>query len=140
MEELKTLVKRLLPEQRLGPSQGHSLPFTKALATAKMPPKFQMPRALPQSLEGDTHAWFSKLDQNSVDSWQTLIRLFVERHGVTISDEKDETELMEVRQKSGETIREYYQRFTKVAAAIPRVERSTLRETQALPLSGQGPR
>ena len=76
-------------------------------------------RAFPQSLEGDAQAWFSKLDKNSVDSWQTLIRVFVERHGVTIYDEKDETELMEVRQKPGETIRDYYQRFAKVAAAIP---------------------
>ena len=65
-------------------------------------------RAFPQSLEGDAHAWFSRLDKNSVDSWSTLTRLFIERHGVTISDEKDETELMEVRQNPGETLREYY--------------------------------
>ena len=155
MEELKALMKHLLPEQRLGSSQSPSLPFTKELATAAMPPKFLMPRfqmyngtgnphrhlnafisnmqfhtqddkvyarAFPQSLEGDAHAWFSRLELNSVDSWSTLTRLFVERHGVTISDEKDETELMEVKQKQGETIREYYLRFTKVAAAIPRVD------------------
>ena len=51
-------------------------------------------RAFPQSLEGAAAGWFDDLPTDSVDSWHTLSRLFTERHGVGLTYEKNETELM----------------------------------------------
>ena len=79
-------------------------------------------RAFPQSLEGAAAGWFDDLPTDSVDSWHTLSRLFTERHGAGLTYEKNETELMEVHQKPGETIRAYYERYEATASEIHHVD------------------
>ena len=79
-------------------------------------------RAFPKSLIGDARRWFTRLPTESIGSWDELARAFMLKFGSKVSTEKDASALFDVIQGSKETIRDYTQRFEKMAARIPRLE------------------
>ncbi|GAA0140657.1 hypothetical protein LIER_01964 [Lithospermum erythrorhizon] len=76
-------------------------------------------RAFPNSLSGQTLKWFHKLPPNSIDCWQDIVDIFMEKFGASIIADADERTLMKIQQKPGETLRIYATRFEEVATNIP---------------------
>ncbi|KAK1699411.1 hypothetical protein QYE76_016108 [Lolium multiflorum] len=69
-------------------------------------------RCFSQSLTGPAFGWYTSLQPNSVQSWKQLEELFhTQYHSET---EAGIAELAQVRQKRGETVAEYIQRFRTV--------------------------
>ncbi|KAK1631354.1 hypothetical protein QYE76_005669 [Lolium multiflorum] len=72
-----------------------------------------MVRCFSQSLTGPAFGWYTSLQPNSVQSWKQLEELFhTQYHSETT--EAGIAELAQVRQKRGETVAEYIQRFRTV--------------------------
>ncbi|KAK1664852.1 hypothetical protein QYE76_053011 [Lolium multiflorum] len=70
-------------------------------------------RCFSQSLTGPAFGWYTSLQPNSVQSWKQLEELFhTQYHSETT--EAGIAELAQVRQKRGETVAEYIQRFRTV--------------------------
>ncbi|GAA0157494.1 hypothetical protein LIER_14749 [Lithospermum erythrorhizon] len=76
-------------------------------------------RAFPSSLSGQALKWFHKLPSNSIDSWQNVVDLFMDKFGASIVADEDERTLMEIQQKPGKMLRSYATRFEEVATKIP---------------------
>ncbi|GAA0154461.1 hypothetical protein LIER_12433 [Lithospermum erythrorhizon] len=75
-------------------------------------------RAFPSCLLGQALKWFHKLSPNSIDCWQDVVDLFMDKFGPSIVADADERTLMEIQQKAGETLRSYATWFEEVATNI----------------------
>ncbi|GAA0153351.1 hypothetical protein LIER_11610 [Lithospermum erythrorhizon] len=53
-------------------------------------------RAFPSSLSGQTLKLFHKLPPNSIDCWQDVVDLFMDKFGASIVADVDERTLMEI--------------------------------------------
>ncbi|GAA0149693.1 hypothetical protein LIER_36976 [Lithospermum erythrorhizon] len=62
-------------------------------------------RAFPSSLLRQALKWFHKLPSDSIDCWQDIMDLFMNKFGTSIVADEDERTLMERQQKPGETLR-----------------------------------
>ncbi|GAA0162431.1 hypothetical protein LIER_18524 [Lithospermum erythrorhizon] len=71
-------------------------------------------RAFPGSLSGTALKCFHKLPPNSINCWQDTVDLFIDKFGASIVAEEDEEALMNLKQKSGETLRSYAKCFQRV--------------------------
>ncbi|GAA0142718.1 hypothetical protein LIER_03553 [Lithospermum erythrorhizon] len=76
-------------------------------------------RAFLGSLSGQALKWFHKLPPNSIDRWQDVVDLFMDKFGASIVAEDDERTLMEIQKKLGEMLRSFATRFEEVATNIP---------------------
>ncbi|GAA0140352.1 hypothetical protein LIER_01717 [Lithospermum erythrorhizon] len=76
-------------------------------------------RAFPSNLSGKALKWFHKLPPDSIDRWQDVVDLFMDKFRVSIVADDDERTLMEIQQKPGETLRSFATRFEEVATNIP---------------------
>jgi hypothetical protein len=70
-------------------------------------------RCFSQSLTGPAFGWYTSLQPNSVQSWKQLEELFHTQYH-SEGTEAGIAELAQVRQKRGETVSEYIQRFRTV--------------------------
>ncbi|GAA0158534.1 hypothetical protein LIER_15533 [Lithospermum erythrorhizon] len=76
-------------------------------------------RAFPSSLYGQALKWFHKLPSDSIDCWQDIVDLFMDKFGASIEADEDERTLMEIQQRRRETLRSFATRFEEVATNIP---------------------
>ncbi|GAA0145394.1 hypothetical protein LIER_05599 [Lithospermum erythrorhizon] len=76
-------------------------------------------RNFPSSLSRQALKWFRKLPPDSIDRWQDVMSLFMDKFGVSIVADDDERTLMQIQQKPGETLRSFATRFEEVATNIP---------------------
>ncbi|GAA0171858.1 hypothetical protein LIER_25797 [Lithospermum erythrorhizon] len=53
-------------------------------------------RAFPSSFSGQALKWFHKLTPNSIDGWQDLVDLFMDKFGESIVADEDERALKEI--------------------------------------------
>ncbi|GAA0147347.1 hypothetical protein LIER_07070 [Lithospermum erythrorhizon] len=51
-------------------------------------------RAFPSSLSGQALKWFHKLPSDSIDCWQDIVDLFIDKYGASIVADEDEITLM----------------------------------------------
>ncbi|GAA0140994.1 hypothetical protein LIER_02238 [Lithospermum erythrorhizon] len=68
-------------------------------------------RAFPNSLSGQALKWFHKLPPNSIERWQDVTDLFMDKFGASIVDDEDKRNLMEIQQKQRKTLRSYATQF-----------------------------
>jgi len=76
-------------------------------------------KAFPHSLEGVAKDWLYYLAPRSITSWDDLKRVFLEKifpASRTIAIRKD---ILGIRQLSGESLYEYWERFKKLCASCP---------------------
>ncbi|GAA0154368.1 hypothetical protein LIER_12366 [Lithospermum erythrorhizon] len=76
-------------------------------------------RAFPSSLSGQALKWFHKLPPNSIDCWQDIVDLFMDKYGACIVADEDEKTLMELQRRPRETLRSFATKFEEVATNIP---------------------
>ncbi|GAA0141282.1 hypothetical protein LIER_02459 [Lithospermum erythrorhizon] len=75
--------------------------------------------AFPSSLLGQALNWFHKLPPDSIDCWQHIVDLFMDKFRASIVADEDKRTLMDIQQKPGETLRSFATRFEEVATNIP---------------------
>ena len=72
----------------------------------------------PMALKDSTSSWLTNLPADSIDSWEELCRCFVANFKGTYERGLTYNDLRAVRQKPGETLRKYIQRFSQVRNKI----------------------
>ncbi|GAA0140806.1 hypothetical protein LIER_02093 [Lithospermum erythrorhizon] len=95
----------------------HSCPF----GPAKIDDVYA--RDFPGSLSGAVLKWIHKLPPNSIDCWKYTMDLFMDKFGACIVADEDEKTLMNLKQKPGEILRTYANRFQKVLTNIPTMDK-----------------
>ena len=75
----------------------------------------------PLALKSNVRSWLMHLPENSISSWADLCHEFI---GAFMSGHQEPGRpnyLQHLQQKEGETIRKYFQRFSKVHRNIPNI-------------------
>ncbi|XP_068486402.1 uncharacterized protein [Phaseolus vulgaris] len=75
-------------------------------------------RVFPTSLKGATLSWFTKLLPNSIDSFASLVAKFETQFATSRPRHLTSIALVGIRQKKGESLRTFVDRFSKVAMSI----------------------
>ncbi|XP_043700130.1 uncharacterized protein LOC122650819 [Telopea speciosissima] len=75
-------------------------------------------RSFPTSLKGPAALWFEKLKPNSIRSFTELAKAFVSRFQSSVKQKKTATNLLAVKQRSDESIRDYIARFNAESLEI----------------------
>ncbi|GKV04452.1 hypothetical protein SLEP1_g16604 [Rubroshorea leprosula] len=96
---------------------------------ATQPEQFQVPtgtRQRPSRPHNSQHErperrWYHKLPRHSIDSYSQLAKLFSNKFASQREIKRTATELMQVHQKEGESLRDYMQRFNKATLDIDNV-------------------
>jgi hypothetical protein len=73
------------------------------------------------ALRDSALSWLLNLPEDSIDSWEDLCKQFVANFKGTYERALTYNDLRAVRQKSGETLRKYIQRFSQVRNKIPNI-------------------
>ena len=76
-------------------------------------------RAFPFLLDGSTKDWLYYLHPGSITCWQDMKRLFLEKFFPTSRAAAIRKEICGIRQISGETLHEYWERFKKLCSSCP---------------------
>jgi hypothetical protein len=72
----------------------------------------------PMALEPTPLRWFNKLRKDSVYTWEELKALFVENFVAVLTRSTTKTEFRNCKQNQGESLSEYYRRFSEMRATI----------------------
>ncbi|GKV30435.1 hypothetical protein SLEP1_g39243 [Rubroshorea leprosula] len=80
-----------------------------------------MCKVFPATLKSTARRWYHKLPRHSIDSYSQLAKLFSNKFASQMEIKRTTTELMQVHQKEGESLRDYMQRFNKVTLDIDNV-------------------
>ncbi|GKV49755.1 hypothetical protein SLEP1_g56488 [Rubroshorea leprosula] len=80
-----------------------------------------MCKVFPATLKSTTRRWYHKLPRHSIDSFSQLAKLFSNKFASQREIKRTATELMQVNQKEGESLRDYMQRFNKATLDIDNV-------------------
>jgi len=73
-----------------------------------------MAKFFPRILKGDATQWFYSLLGKSIDSFKTLVQIFMGQYKHNIKEQDNISELCALRQASNETIEKYVLCFKKV--------------------------
>ncbi|KAJ9147947.1 hypothetical protein P3X46_030059 [Hevea brasiliensis] len=76
-------------------------------------------RAFPFSLEGTTKDWLYYLPSGSVNSWNGMKQIFLEKYFLASHTANIRKEICGIRQYNGESLYEYWERFKKLCASCP---------------------
>ncbi|GKV32493.1 hypothetical protein SLEP1_g41093 [Rubroshorea leprosula] len=80
-----------------------------------------MCKVFPATLKSTAKRWYHKLPRHSIDSYSQLAKLFSNKIVSPREIKRTATELMQVHQKEGESLRDYMQRFNKATLDIDNV-------------------
>ncbi|GKV28900.1 hypothetical protein SLEP1_g37888 [Rubroshorea leprosula] len=80
-----------------------------------------MCKVFPATLKSTARRWYHKLPRHSIDSYAQLAKLFSNKFASQREIKRTATELMQVHQKEGESLRDYMQRFNKATLDIDNV-------------------
>ncbi|GKV48039.1 hypothetical protein SLEP1_g54877 [Rubroshorea leprosula] len=80
-----------------------------------------MCKVFPATLKSTARRWYHKLPRHSIDSYSQLAKLFSNKFASQREIKRMATELMQVHQKEGESLRDYMQRFNKATLDIDNV-------------------
>ncbi|GKV15560.1 hypothetical protein SLEP1_g26342 [Rubroshorea leprosula] len=80
-----------------------------------------MCKVFPTMLKSTTKRWYHKLPRHSIDSYSQLAKLFSNKFASQREIKRTVTELMQVHQKEGESLRDYMQQFNKATLDIDNV-------------------
>ncbi|GKU91872.1 hypothetical protein SLEP1_g5686 [Rubroshorea leprosula] len=80
-----------------------------------------MCKVFPATLKTTARRWYHKLPRHSIDSYSQLAKLFSNKFASQREIKRTATELMQVHQKKGESLRDYMQRFNKATLDIDNV-------------------
>ncbi|GKV12387.1 hypothetical protein SLEP1_g23537 [Rubroshorea leprosula] len=80
-----------------------------------------MRKVFPTTLKSTARRWYHKLPRHSIDSYSQLAKLFSNKFTSQREIKRTTTELMQVNQKEGESLRDYMQRFNKATLDIDNV-------------------
>ncbi|GKV02675.1 hypothetical protein SLEP1_g15073 [Rubroshorea leprosula] len=80
-----------------------------------------MCKVFPTTLKSTARRWYHKLPRHSIDSYSQLAKLFSNKFASQREIKRTTTELMQVNQKEGESLRDYMQRFNKATLDIDNV-------------------
>ncbi|KAK1626763.1 hypothetical protein QYE76_001078 [Lolium multiflorum] len=103
---------------------GYTKPYPKDYELIPLPPKYRLPdftkfsgsdgsSSIEHSLTGSAFGWYTSLPPNSIRTWKQLEEQFHEQYHSEASD-VGIADLAQVRQKRGETVSEYVQRFRTI--------------------------
>nr|ABA96696.1 retrotransposon protein, putative, Ty3-gypsy subclass [Oryza sativa Japonica Group] len=70
------------------------------------------------ALDGIAHSWYFNLPANSIYSWEQLRDVFVLNFRGTYEEPKTQQHLLVIRQRPGESIREYMRRFSQARCQV----------------------
>ncbi|KAI0524083.1 hypothetical protein KFK09_003447 [Dendrobium nobile] len=84
-------------------------------------------QVFPATLKGKARIWFYSLPPRSIPLFVKLAKLFVEQFVANQRMIKDSSHLSGIRQNEGESLKEYFQRFSTEARQIPGVDPELLR-------------
>jgi len=76
-------------------------------------------KAFPHSLEGNAKDWLYYLTPRSITSWDDLKRLFLAKFFPTSRTIAIRKEISGIKQQSGETLYEYWERFKNLCSSCP---------------------
>ncbi|XP_052206790.1 uncharacterized protein LOC127811119, partial [Diospyros lotus] len=76
-------------------------------------------RAFPFSLDGSAKDWLYYLPPAAITSWDGLKRIFLEKFFPASRTASIRKEICGIRQMSGETLHEYWERFKKLCSSCP---------------------
>ena len=76
-------------------------------------------RAFPFSLDGSAKDWLYYLHPGSITSWQDMKRMFLEKFFLASRAASIKKEICGIRQITGETLHEYWERLKKLCASCP---------------------
>uniref|UniRef100_A0A2N9FBG8 Retrotransposon gag domain-containing protein n=1 Tax=Fagus sylvatica TaxID=28930 RepID=A0A2N9FBG8_FAGSY len=77
-----------------------------------------MCRAFPTNLRGSARIWFNQLETRSIDTFAQLSRAFIDNFIEGRRSARPANYLLNIRQREGESLRSYVQRFNKEAVQI----------------------
>ncbi|GKV51566.1 hypothetical protein SLEP1_g58208 [Rubroshorea leprosula] len=80
-----------------------------------------MCKVFPATLKSIARRWYHKLPRHSIDSYSQLAKLFSNKFASQREIKRTATELMQVHQKEGESLKDYMQRFNKATLDIDNV-------------------
>ncbi|GKV50051.1 hypothetical protein SLEP1_g56766 [Rubroshorea leprosula] len=80
-----------------------------------------MCKVFPTTLKSTARRWYHKLPRHSIDSFSQLAKLLSNKFASQREIKRTATELMQVSQKEGESLRDYMQRFNKATLDIGNV-------------------
>ncbi|GKV37469.1 hypothetical protein SLEP1_g45495 [Rubroshorea leprosula] len=80
-----------------------------------------MCKVFPATLKSTARRWYHKLPRHSIDSFSQLAKLFSNKFASQREIKRTATELMQVNQKEGESLRDYMQRFNKATLDIDNI-------------------
>ncbi|GKV46164.1 hypothetical protein SLEP1_g53173 [Rubroshorea leprosula] len=80
-----------------------------------------MCKVFPATLKSTARRWYHKLPRHSIYSFSQLAKLFSNKFASQREIKRTATELMQVNQKEGESLRDYMQRFNKATLDIDNV-------------------
>ncbi|GKV40125.1 hypothetical protein SLEP1_g47794 [Rubroshorea leprosula] len=80
-----------------------------------------MCKVFPATLKSIARRWYHKLPRHSIDSFSQLAKSFSNKFASQREIKRTATELMQVSQKEGESLRDYMQRFNKATLDIDNV-------------------
>ncbi|XP_028548895.1 uncharacterized protein LOC114579179 [Dendrobium catenatum] len=81
----------------------------------------------PSTLKGQARTWFYSLPSRTIPSFIKLSKLFIEQFVANRRIAKDSSHLSGIHQNEGESLKEYFQRFSTEARQIPGVDPKLLR-------------
>ncbi|KAI0527670.1 hypothetical protein KFK09_003275 [Dendrobium nobile] len=84
-------------------------------------------QVFPATLKGQARTWFYSLPPGTIPSFVKLAKIFVEQFVANRRIAKDSSHLSGIRQNEGESLNEYFQRFSTEARQIPGVDPELLR-------------
>ncbi|GKU99761.1 hypothetical protein SLEP1_g12559 [Rubroshorea leprosula] len=80
-----------------------------------------MCKVFPATLKSKARRWYHKLLRHSIDSYYQLTKLFSNKFASQREIKRTVTELMQVHQREGESLKDYMQRFNKATLDIDNV-------------------
>ncbi|XP_020588161.1 uncharacterized protein LOC110029980 [Phalaenopsis equestris] len=84
-------------------------------------------QVFPATLKGQARTWFYSLSGDTINTFNKLAKLFAEQFIANQRIIKDSSHLSEIRQSEGESLKDYFRRFSTEARQIPEVDPELLR-------------
>ncbi|CAA7027904.1 unnamed protein product [Microthlaspi erraticum] len=76
------------------------------------------PKEIAENLAGPAKNWFATLDENSIDTFDQLLSVFINQYSIFIEPEVSEADLWTLSQAPNESLRSYVNRFKAIIAKI----------------------
>uniref|UniRef100_A0A2N9FCJ8 Uncharacterized protein n=1 Tax=Fagus sylvatica TaxID=28930 RepID=A0A2N9FCJ8_FAGSY len=128
MKEMKSQVKAKAAKNLDMLVHRSESPFTKRIDEYPLPAKTIMRlhgvsdeimcRTFPTNLRGSARTWFNQLETGSIDTFAQLSRAFIDNFIGGRRSVRPANYLLNIRQREGESLRSYVQRFNKEAVQI----------------------